>query len=619
MERIISRTYMALLLGSLAAAQGTLLVEDKPHGDDSTVPFAGADAHALGQLLVRFASPDMALDICSQSAGRWELSEVLFQDLNLYLVRFAEALPVMGERDRLNGTPGVLYAMENGRMNLRQTLPNDPLFAQQATHDNTGQTGGSVDADMDAPEAWDIARGSDEFVVAIVDAGGNTDHEDLLANRWENMLEINGAAGVDDDSNGYVDDFYGWNTYGNNGQILTSNHGTRVAGIVGARGNNGLGGTGVLWETDLMYVNMVPFGLQFFYSDLARAYDYVIQQKRLWRLTSGQVGTPNLGANVVAINASWGLSGFSCQTHPYYLWNDLFNQAGALGILTVGSTDPGPTDVDQAGDIPSGCLSESLIAVTMTDRFDVLSGAFGAQMIDLAAPGTGIVAPRNTTDYDVTSATSWAAPIVTGAVALMHDAASPAFKDFYIVEPQAASQVIKTLLIETVDPLPSLAGITVSGGRLNLRRALQAIASYGPLGSPYCQATTPNSAGNLATLSGEGNLYVSENTLQLVAQGLPHNQFGYFLVGSSQGSTAISGSQGLLCVSGQFGRFNRPGQIGFSGSAGTLTLAVDLGNLPTFPASAVQPGETWNFQAWYRDQNPGATSNFSEALGIMFQ
>ena len=105
----------------------------------------------------------------------------------------------------------------------------------------------------------------------------------------------------------------------------------------------------------------------------------------------------------------------------------------------------------------------------------------------------------------------------------------------------------------------------------------------------------------------------------MTADGLAQNQFGYFVVGSAQGPTTIIGSQGLLCVLGQFGRFNQPGQIGFSGIEGRLTLSVDLLNLPTFPASAVQPGESWNFQAWYRDQNPSATSNFSEALSITFQ
>lgn len=444
----------------------------------------------------------------------------------------------MGEREVLNRTGGVSYAMENGRMFLRQTLPGDPLFAQQATHHNTGQTGGSADADMDAPEAWDLATGSDEYMVAIVDAGGTTAHEDLIDNRWENMAEINGLVGVDDDNNGYVDDLYGWDAWSNSGTIPPANHATRVAGIVGGRGDNGLGGVGVVWETDLMYVGLVPFGWQFHYSDLAKAYGYVIDQKRLWRVTSQDGSLTNVGANVVAINASWGI-GFSCQAYPYYLWNDLFNEAGAQGVLTVGATFQGGANVDLVGDVPSGCSSDALISVTSSDAFDGLSGAHGPTMIDLAAPGTGVVAPIDSTSYDVTSATSWAAPIVTGAVALMHDGASQAFKDFYIIDPQAASQVIKSVLIESVDPIPSMAGLTVSGGRLNLRNALEAMASYGPLGSTYCQSLTLNSAGLHATLRGEGSLFVHANSLTLLAEGMPQNQFGYFLVGSTQGVTTI--------------------------------------------------------------------------------
>ena len=615
MYRLFLPSCAALVLGPLAFAQGTLPAKQGP-GDLAPVP-APASEFAPGQLIVRFASGEVAKAICTGSEGRWTLGESLFEGLDLYLVHLENGLSVMGQREVFNGTPGVLYAMENGRMSFRQTTPNDPMFAQQSALHNTGQTGGVADADIDAIEAWDIARGSDEYVVAIVDSGGLTDHEDLIANRWENLAEINGMAGVDDDNNGYVDDFYGWNSFVGNGTIQGSNHATRVAGIVGARGDNGLGGSGVLWETDLMYVTLSPINQHFFYAELARAFEYVTDQKVLWRLTAGDIGATLRGANVVAINASWGIGG-NCQAYPYYLWNDLFNQAGAVGILTVGATASSQFDVDQFGDIPSGCLSDALISVTMTDALDELDGAYGPQMIDLAAPGISMVAPINGNNYDVTSATSWAAPVVTGAVALMHDAASQQFKDFYIATPQAAALVIKQILIDTVDPLPSLQGVTVSGGRLNLRRALQAIASYGPLGETYCQPSNLNSAGQFATLQADGDLYVSENSLSIEAQAMPQNQFGYFLVGNGQAVTNIPGSQGSLCVSGMFGRFNRSGQIKFSGAQGAFALDVDLSNLPTSPASTVLPGETWNFQAWYRDQNPGPTSNFTEALEILF-
>ncbi len=252
MRQITLSTCITFLLSGLVCAQGTLPAESLQGVALQASAIRPVAAHAPGQLIVRFDSSDLAHSICAESDGRWELGDLLVRDLDVYLVHFDGERVVLGERETLNGTAGVLYAMENGRMSLRQTLPNDPQFAQQASHNNTGQTGGAIDADIDAPEAWDIALGSDEYVVAIVDAGGMTDHEDLIDNRWENLPEINGVAGVDDDNNGYVDDFYGWNTYNNNGQILSSSHGTRVAGIVGARGDNGLGGVGVVWETDLM-------------------------------------------------------------------------------------------------------------------------------------------------------------------------------------------------------------------------------------------------------------------------------------------------------------------------------------------------------------------------------
>jgi len=564
---------------------------------------------ARGRLIVRFDSPFLAAETCRKSQGAWTLGRCLSPDLNIYLVQFHEERDVWLEREKLNTTNGVLYAMEDALVFPRQT-PNDPLYSTQATHHNTGQSGGVPDADIDAPEAWDIATGSDAYVIAVIDSGGQTDHSDLLANRWENSAEVFGSPGIDDDNNGYVDDMYGWNADTHNGTIPVSNHGTRVAGIMGARGNNGLGGTGVVWETDLMYISLGP--PQFFYSEVAEAFTYARTQKVLWGLSNGQKG-----ANIVVANASWGVSE-DCESAPYYLWNDMFNLVGQVGILTVGATIGGNSDIDMTSDVPSGCTSDWLITTTSTNLSDVLDGSYGANSIDLAAPGTGVVAPIIGDNYDTTSATSWAAPIVSGAVALMHDAASPAFKADYIADPSGSALKIKTMLIESVDELASLDGVTVSGGRLNLRRALQSISSYGPLGTQFCTPAQTNSSGGNASLSALGNYYVAENEMMLKASNMPAQQFGYFLVGSSAASIAITGSQGILCIGGNIGRYNRTGQIQATGTSGDFELVIDPSQLPTVPSLAVMPGETWHFQAWFRDQNPTSTSNFTDGLMIQF-
>ncbi|MCP3918877.1 MAG: hypothetical protein GY711_25300 [bacterium] len=139
-----------------------------------------------------------------------------------------------------------------------------------------------------------------------------------------------------------------------------------------------------------------------------------------------------------------------------------------------------------------------------------------------------------------------------------------------------------------------------------------------PIGTAHCLPAVPNSTGSGATISAYGHTNVSHNAVRLEADSLPPNQFGYFLASSTSGFIPNpGGSQGNLCLTGQVARFNRDVQS--SGPAGRFTLPVDLSAIPLTPPVAVQPGETWNFQGWYRDQNPTSTSNFTEALRIAFQ
>ncbi|MEZ6005045.1 MAG: S8 family serine peptidase [Planctomycetota bacterium] len=611
--------YSPLLSLALAAPQ-----QFAPFPVDSLAPaliHGSSKEFAPGRLIVRFPSPAVAAAFCAEQGAGVALGRCLVPSLNVYLVHLPADADVLALRDDWNRRPGVMYAMEDGVCRVRHT-PNDPLYPDQIHLHNTGQLGGLPDADIDAPEAWDITRGSREFVVAIVDNGGDHDHVDLIANRWENPEELSGAPGIDDDENGFIDDEVGWNSNQHNGVIPALNHGTRVAGIVGARGNNGLIGSGVSPVCSLLYVHMgfsPAWPGQFFYSEVAPAFDYVYRQKRNWRVSGGLIG-----ANVVAVTACWGTSE-QCDQYPYILWNDLFEMVGEEGVLTIGaSLDASPSapyNVDLFGDVPSGCASETLISVTSTDRADVLSGAHGAIHIDLAAPGDGIVAPiigGPGADYDVTTATSWAAATVAGAVHLMHSASSQGFRDLYAADPRLGALALKQMMLDSVDPLPGLAGITVSGGRLNLRRALETIAAYDSLGLENCFPQVANSAGQFGRTSAQGSLFVSDNDLTLHATGVPPNQFGYFLVGTGTNQTPFSGSQGIRCVGGSVGRYNLFGQLQNSGTAGTFVQTIDLTGMQVNPVQAVQVGETWHFQAWYRDQNPLPTSNSTSGLRILF-
>jgi len=141
------------------------------------------------------------------------------------------------------------------------------------------------------------------------------------------------------------------------------------------------------------------------------------------------------------------------------------------------------------------------------------------------------------------------------------------------------------------------------------------------LGSSYCGPAVMNSRGEAATITALGSELIFLNDVTLTARGLPVNSFGMFVVSATQGyAFPVPNSQGALCVLGLVGRYNQPGQILNSGMGGALELTIDLFAIPTPTGFApVGPGDTWNFQAWYRDYNPSATSNFTDAVRITFQ
>jgi hypothetical protein len=141
------------------------------------------------------------------------------------------------------------------------------------------------------------------------------------------------------------------------------------------------------------------------------------------------------------------------------------------------------------------------------------------------------------------------------------------------------------------------------------------------IGTNYCTANL-NSTGVAATMSASGSSVVVDNNLTLEASNLPLNQFGYFIGSRTQGFVANpGGSQGNICLGAPIARFNSIGgySIGNSGSSGTINLLIDMNNIPLTPVTSVLAGETWNFQAWYRDMNPGTVNNFTDGLSITFQ
>jgi subtilisin family serine protease len=426
-----------------------------------------------GQVIVKL-KPGTQLQVMKQKRLASFIREVepLVPELNLYLVKLRAKTRVMDAVSVFVADDSVVYAQPDHVVTLRSAdvLPNDPSFDKQWSMFNSSNR-----ADISAPLAWRLGTGGrdadgNEIVVAVVDAGADMTHPDLAQNIWVNTGEIAGN-GIDDDGNGYVDDVNGWNGYGNNGTIPRSSHGTHVSGIVGARGDNSLGVAGVNWNVKIMQVG----GSSGSTSVISSAYGYVLKQKKLWLETQGVKG-----ANVVATNSSFGVDYARCDSGSYPVWNDLYNAMGEVGILSAAATANQNIDVDVRGDVPTSCNSPYIVAVTNTDNRDQRNryAAYGKVNVDLGAPGTDVYSTTPNASYQNMTGTSMATPHVAGAIAFLHSVANRSFNDQRRSSPAEAALALKDVLLQTVDLVPSLQGSTVTGGRLNLNRAAEAMTTY---------------------------------------------------------------------------------------------------------------------------------------------
>ncbi len=364
--------------------------------------------------------------------------------------------------------PEVIDAQFNHFMEPR-LLPNDPLFNNQWQYINTGQTGGTPGADIDMELAWDITTGGltpqgDTIVVCVIDNGVQQDHPDLVDNLWFNHAEIPDN-NIDDDNNGYIDDYRGWNVVDDDDGVMGGNHGTAVSGIVGAVGNNNIGVSGVNWDIKIM---VVDHELNATEARAIEAYNYALVQRKRYNETNGQQG-----AFVVVTNSSWGVDGAFASEAP--LWCAMYDTLGHYGILNAGATANNNVNVDLEGDLPTSCPSDFLISVTNMDHNDQkLTGAgFGPFSIDLGAFGANVYTTNINTSYGSFGGTSAATPHVAGAIALLYAAPCPDLVQIAKTDPAAAALIAKDYILQGVDANASLENITVTGGRLNAFNSLQ--------------------------------------------------------------------------------------------------------------------------------------------------
>lgn len=380
--------------------------------------------------------------------------KLLSQRANIYLTSFPDERSWLSAYRQLNLNPLVKAVQFDYTVKWRET-PNDELFDRQPNLERAGFT-----------SVWDENTGGttpsgEEVVIAILDAGFDTEHIDLQESLWRNLAEVPND-GIDNDQNGYIDDLTGWNFRTNEGNFNTSQHGTQVIGMLGAKGDNNIGITGTGWNNKLMLFSIDDV------SEIIAAYEYIIEQRQRWQNSNGVDG-----ALVVATNASFGLEGRRCTEFP--VWGAMYDELGRLGILTAASTANRSWDVDDFGDMPTTCPSEFLISVANIDENDLLwrSSGFGRISVDLAAPGQGSYTTIIGDNYGGFSNTSAAAPYVTGAIALLYSLPCTRLESLSKEDPAAAARLVRRAILQNTVSLPSLRNLVSTGGRLDVWAAWQ--------------------------------------------------------------------------------------------------------------------------------------------------
>jgi len=436
-RRVVIRV---LLLFGLASGQAA------PPGNASGVPFRE------GRILVKV---NTGANLARLEAFHRANSNAVMRTYpaigNLQVLRLPPATSVAAALDRYRRSGLVEYAEPDYILHGFLT-PNDPKFLSQWALNNVGQSSGTPGADIHALSGWDVQTAASGVVVAVIDSGIRYTHEDLAANMWVNPGEIAGN-GIDDDLDGYVDDIHGISAINETGDPNDDyGHGTSVAGVLGAVGNNGKGITGVAWNVQLMACQFLDSQLDGVVSDAIECIDYARTK----------------GARI--INASWGMPSYN--TQALY---DAINSTRSAGMLFVAACGNSANNNDTTNSIyPASFNLDNIIAVAATTYSDELAtwSSYGPSTVDLAAPGLAVLscAWDNDAAYIADSGTSLAAPHVAGACALL-----------WARFPNETYLQIKNRLLNGTDPLPALAGKCVTGGRLNLRKVLDPTVVSNPL------------------------------------------------------------------------------------------------------------------------------------------
>jgi hypothetical protein len=466
----------------LLCAQAALAADGLSFSLSNAIGYNGVVSDGPSGLLVRFADPtapcrDMsgpqtALAVRAMLAGRivpGASVQCQYDDIvpGLTLIRLPEGISAADAAVRFAASDGVLYAEPNYRYPL-QKGPNDPNYKQQWDLNNTGQNGGLPGADIRAQTAWDIQTGKKTVIVAILDTGMDMTNPEVGLSLWENTKEVDGNPDVDDDGNGKVDDYNGWNFLNDTADPTDDvYHGTYVAGIIGAFTNDMMGTAGTCWQVSLMPLKVADAKGTNLDAAVA-AIQYAVAS----------------GAKI--INCSWGSPDYSESL------KNAIEEAGKKGVLVVAAAGNGSRNIDHSPVYPASYNLYNIISVLATNNRDQLASTsnYGRGSVDLGEPGEGILGVMPMTATEAMTAagltpvlgtlkgTSVAAPHVSGACALL-----------WSQSPDLLSYHVKHILMTTVDPV--LPGLCLSQGRLNMAKALTLTKAISPVVVVPGGRTTP--------------------------------------------------------------------------------------------------------------------------------